>query len=338
MDYKKSEAKDWARERMKGVCNVIMPTFTNDLRTLNEKAIRHDVRREIELGFWGALVVSECGTTKEEYRRFLDIVIDEAKGRLKAVVQGSFDTADDVIEICKYAESAGAALLLLSYPPTFYPRNDEDIFGYTDKVLQATNLATVLFAVHQWNFDRVHPGCLSPELVDRLADAPNAVAIKCEGGPPGNGSLVEILEKCGDRLLISDPRESSAPGWVKFFGMQWMGTSNFEYFGGEVPKYFAALQEGRWKEGMRGYWKIHPARTARLADMQSFAGANFIHRASWKYQGWLNGFNGGPLRLPVMRLMDGATKRLRDAAVRSGLVPDSADFSLDSYYMGRNPA
>ena len=67
MIYTKQDAKAWAREHMKGVCNVIMPTFTNDLATLNEKAIRHDVRCEIELGFWGALVVSECGTTKEEY-------------------------------------------------------------------------------------------------------------------------------------------------------------------------------------------------------------------------------------------------------------------------------
>ena len=65
MDYKKAEAKDWAREHMKGVCNVLMPTFTSDLKSLNEKAIRHDVRRDIELGFWGALIVSECGTTKD---------------------------------------------------------------------------------------------------------------------------------------------------------------------------------------------------------------------------------------------------------------------------------
>jgi hypothetical protein len=38
-----------------------------------------------------------------------------------------------------------------------------------------------------------------------------------------------------------------------------------------------------------------------------------------------------------MRLMDGQVKRLRDAAVRSGTVSESADFSLDSFYVGRNP-
>ena len=338
MQYRKHEAKDWAREHMKGVCNVVMPTFMRDIHALNERAIRHDVRREIELGFWGALVVSECGTTKDEYKRFLEMVVDEARGKLRVVVQGSFDTIDEVIEICRHAESVGADALLLSYAPTFYPADDNDIFEYTTRVMDSTSLAIILFAVHQWNFDRVHPGALSPELASRLADAPNAVAIKCEGGPPGNGSLVEILNACGDRLLISDPREYSSPAWVKFFGMQWMGTSNFEYFGDNVPRYFNLMHQGKWKEAMEIYWRIHPARTARLADMASFAGANFIHRFSWKYQGWLNGFNGGPLRMPVMRLSDGGTRRLRDAAVRSKLIPESERGRLDDFYRGRNPA
>src|ERR1700722_18613299 len=161
MNYKKSEAKSWARENMRGVCNVIMPTFTADLKRLNEKAIRHDVRRNIELGFWGSLVVSECGTTHDEYIRFLEIVIDEADGRLKTVVHGSFDTLADVISVSRRAEQVGGDVLLLSYPPTFYPKTDRDIYDFTSTVLSEVGLATILFPVHQWNFDRVHPGCFS---------------------------------------------------------------------------------------------------------------------------------------------------------------------------------
>ena len=89
---------------------------------------------------------------------------------------------------------------------------------------------------------------------------------------------------------------------------------------------------------MAGYWKMQPIRLARLADMQSFAGANFIHRFSWKYQGWLNGFNGGPLRMPVMRLQDAATRRLRDALVRSEIIPESEEGRLEDFFIGRNPA
>lgn len=337
LPYKKSEAKEWSREHMKGVCNVIMPSFTHDLRALNEKAIRFDVRRCIELGFWGSLVVSECATTKDEYKRFLEIVIDEAKGRLKAVVHGSFDTVEDVLEICTFAESAGAELLLTTYAPNFYPKSAEDIRAYTQRLLDGTNLAAVLFSVHQWQFGRIHPSDMPIGIIKELAKSPNAVAIKAEGGPPGNGSITEVLLECADQLLISDPRESSAPGWIKWFGMQWMGTSNFEAFGNVVPTYFKQMQAGEWKAGMENYWKIHPIRTRRLADMASFAGANFIHRASWKYQGWLNGFNGGPMRLPTMRISSSAASGLREAMIKAGTIPPETPADMTEFYIGRNP-
>lgn len=338
MEYRKHEAKQWAREHMKGVCNVLMPTFTSDLKRLNEKAIRFDVQRELEMGFWGALVVSEAGTTRDEYKRFFEIVADEARGGIRLVVQGSFDTLEDTIEVCQFAETVGAALLLPSYPPTFYPRSDRDIFDYTSRLMEATNLATVIFSVHQWNFGRIHPADMSPQLVRDLAELPNAVAIKAEGGPPGNGALVQTLMDVGDKILVSDPRESSSPGWVKFFGMQWMGTSNFECFGDVVPRYFALMHQGCWDEAMALYWQIHPIRTARLADMATTAGANFINRNSWKYQAWLNGFNGGPLRQPVMKLSDHAMHRLRDAMIKSGTIPRDTTGDLGEFLVGRNPA
>ena len=80
-EYTRAEAKGWARETFHGACNVIIPSYTSDLRSLNEAAIRHDVRRNIELGFWGALLVSEAGTSLEEMRRFMEIAMDEAGGR-----------------------------------------------------------------------------------------------------------------------------------------------------------------------------------------------------------------------------------------------------------------
>ena len=52
MKYKKRDAKAWAREDWHGLCNVIIPSYSLDLKRLNEKGIRHDVRRNIECGFW----------------------------------------------------------------------------------------------------------------------------------------------------------------------------------------------------------------------------------------------------------------------------------------------
>ena len=81
-EYRKSEAREWAKAKMRGVANVIIPTFTQDLRGLNERAIRYDVRKEIEYGFWGTLLVAETATTLPEYSRFTTWAVDEAKGKL----------------------------------------------------------------------------------------------------------------------------------------------------------------------------------------------------------------------------------------------------------------
>ncbi len=70
--------------------------------------------------------------------------------------------------------------------------------------------------------------------------------------------------------------------------------------------------------------------------MGMIAGSNFVHRMLWKYQGWLNGFNGGPLRQPTMRRVDRQMRPLRQALLASGLAvttdPDQA------FFVGRHPA
>jgi len=103
MEYTKATAKEWAKGVFHGVCNVIIPSYTADLKRLNEKAIRHDVRRNIELGFWGALLVSEAGTTMAEMKQFMEIAVDEARGRHRFLLHGTFDTADDIVQISRKA-------------------------------------------------------------------------------------------------------------------------------------------------------------------------------------------------------------------------------------------
>ena len=95
--FSRADAKAWAHENWTGLCNVLIPSYTADLKALNEAGIRHDVRRNIELGFWGALLVSEVATTAAEMRRFMEIAVDEAAGRQYFVLHGSFDTLADTL-------------------------------------------------------------------------------------------------------------------------------------------------------------------------------------------------------------------------------------------------
>src|SRR5262245_20842370 len=105
--YKRSEAREWAREKLVGVINCTIPSFTSDLTAINERAIRHDTRLAIEHGFVGTLGVSEVAITLPEYLQFLRIIGDEAAGRLIVTHHASWNTLAQNIEALEGAEEAG---------------------------------------------------------------------------------------------------------------------------------------------------------------------------------------------------------------------------------------
>ena len=111
--YQKNEARAWARENMRGVANVVIPSFSRDLKKLNEKGIRFDIRKEIEYGFWGTLLVSEVAITVPEYVQFTQWAHDEAGGKLALIHHAAFNTLEENIEAVQAAEKAGADLALL---------------------------------------------------------------------------------------------------------------------------------------------------------------------------------------------------------------------------------
>ena len=334
--FRKSEAREWARENLKGVANVVIPTFTGDLKDLNEAGIRHDIRHEIELGFAGTLLVSEVAITLEEYGRFCEWAGDEAKGRLKLIYHASFNTLEETIEGAKLAERAGAELALLSYPANFYAETPQDIFDYSKAFCDATELGVILFPVPLWGFDRVHSSDIPTAVIRRLLDeCPNIVAIKAEGGMPSIQGFVECHRLFGDEVVVTCPLEGEMIPLAQIAPMPFTGTSNTEYFGPMIPKIHAMLQRGEYAEATELYWQLHPARKANAAASAYVGQTHFLHRMLWKYQGWLQGFNGGPLRQPTMRLSEGQMNAMRQGLIASGMTP-TEDHNRE-FFVGRNP-
>jgi 4-hydroxy-tetrahydrodipicolinate synthase len=55
----------------------------------------------------------------------------------------------------------------------------------------------------------------------------------------------------------------------------------------------------------------------------------------WKYEGWLQGYNGGPLRHPTMRIYLRDMVALRRGQQAAGLDPTSDPD--EAFFVGRNP-
>lgn len=336
--FEAGQARQWAMNELKGVAGCLQPTLRHDFSGLNERAIRHDVALAKRQGYAGMLLVTEVGTTPDEMRDVVDIAVDEAGPDLITILQASEPTLEQNISLVQYAEQAGVDLVLPSYPLTFYPLSEEEVYDYTKRLADSTSLGLILFAIHLWNFGRLHPSSFSPDLIGRLIDdCPNIVAVKNEIGSPGIAGIAQVFERFSERVVVTDPFEMNAPAWARVYGMQFLGTSNYEYTGAVVPEFFSLLQEADgYEKAMEVYWNVHRARQANQQVIgEAVAGTNLVPRLVWKYQGWLSGYNGGPIRSPQGRISDAQMRTLRAGLVASGLpVPDEGD---DQFFVGRNP-
>lgn len=329
LPYNRSEIKDRAKNEWVGACSVTLPSFTEDFSGLNEAGIRHDIARAAELGFWGTLVASESGTTFEEYKRFLEVATEAAPEGFKIVSHLSFDTVEQALDVSKFSEDLGVEAGLLSYPQGFRPKSAKEIVESTRYITDNSDLAMILFASSAWGFKPLSPIGFPVEALEEMSKIDSAAALKFEGGGSALFSaLTEVVERCGDDVVVEYPQEQQIPAQAKLFGTRWWGTSAYESYGDRVPKLIDALLADKFDEAMQIFWSYNAAREAKGAFHASFAGANLIHRQGWKYLAWLNGFNGGLLRMPQMRLAPGQMKALRAGLAASGydLPADDAEF------------
>ena len=49
--YQRKDARAWARDNLTGCSAVTIPSYSADLKSLNERGIRHDIERVVKLGF-----------------------------------------------------------------------------------------------------------------------------------------------------------------------------------------------------------------------------------------------------------------------------------------------
>jgi 4-hydroxy-tetrahydrodipicolinate synthase len=336
-NYRKAEARAWAREHLQGCSDVTLPSFSADLKRLNERGIRHDIEMAVKLGFRYTLLCSEVTLTAEENQQITQWARDTAGSRLGLFFHAAWGTLADNIEAVKLAEQAGADLVLLSYPPQFWPTSEQEIYDYTRNFCDATQLGVMIFPIPLWGFERVHPAGMPVSFVRRLlADIPNIVAIKAEQGFPTVAGLAEMWHHFREQVVISCPIEGDAIPLMNVMPIQFSGTSNTQWMSDYYPRAFELARRGEFERAMELFWQVHPARLAGSAVQAASApGTGVLNRTAWKYQDWLAGFNGGPLRAPATRIPDRFMGQLRRALQQSGLPvtndPDS------TFLVGRHP-
>jgi 4-hydroxy-tetrahydrodipicolinate synthase len=337
MEFIKSEAKQWARENMKGLEAVIFPSFSPDLQELDEEGIRYDVQHLSENGFASILCAPEaCGMTFEERKKFVEIVCDEARGKINTSVAVLQDTVEQDIEMLQHYEKVGGSIAMLGHPIQYYPRSVEDIYRMYKFMCDATNLAIVFYPgrLHTRKF---HPSYWPMSILPRIADIPNVVAMKI-----GGGSSLAFTAHCfhlvGDKILVNDPIPERWPITVPKCGQQWAGAGPFTLYqtpeNPRIVRMFDLFLNGEIDKAMDIYWELSPIieiAGAVLAQV-SYFDTGIVTALIDKYCHWCNGGNGGTIRQPTGRLHDYQKERIRAGLRAIGLTPREPE---EEFYVGR---
>ena len=177
-----------------GVGTALVTPFTRS-GELDEGAVRRLGRRQIDAGI-NFLV--PCGTTGEnptlsdaERIRIVEILVDEAKGRVPVLAgAGGYDTRE-VIHLAAAMKRAGASGLL-SVTPYYNKPTQEGLFLHYRAIAESTDLPIVVYNVPGRAGVNVEPSTLA-----RLSALPNIVGVK-----EASGNITQMCEVC--RVVPSD--------------------------------------------------------------------------------------------------------------------------------------
>lgn len=337
--------KAMASEQLRGLLNLFLPSFMADGETLDEEAIRLDVRNSIAQGFAGTLPLPNWTPTDDpRWEQFHKIIVDEADGKLPlhGIVSGR-DPETDIAQLRRF-EELGAEMILLA------PRHDAniseaDLSEAMLKRVRATDMSFILYAALNKgrNFPHLGPAGQPLGVYDRLADEPNVVAAKISQ-PVTLTSTVQMCEVLADRLLMAPVNLDFVPLLARHYQMQWSGQWNAEavqtadnQIGNALLAACASKDFDKADQIMQTMQPVIDHFYLVQANSIRMGGHPWQHN---KYYTWLGGGNGGllpvdphstPASIPVLTPADRAG--IRAAFEASGLT--MTDAPEEQFIVGR---
>jgi 4-hydroxy-tetrahydrodipicolinate synthase len=176
------------RANWTGVGTALVTPLTRS-GDLDEAAVRRLGRRQIDAGIH---FLVPCGTTGEnptltdaERIRIVEILVDEAAGRVPVLAGAGGYNTREVIHLAGEMEKAGAAGLLSVTP--YYSRPTQDgLYAHYRAIADSTPLPIVLYNVPS------RTGCnIEPATVARLSGIPNIVGVK-----EASGNILQMCDIC----------------------------------------------------------------------------------------------------------------------------------------------
>jgi 4-hydroxy-tetrahydrodipicolinate synthase len=323
VDYKKIDAKAYAREHFVGIWAANLTPFDEALR-LDEAAYQANLAHwigELKLGglFIGGKQAEYFSLSIPERKRIMQLAVEAAQaagdrggaGRCGIVTSCSDTNLDVVLSLARYSQNIGADYVIVHSPVLHFGANTaETIYEYYRYLSEQLSIGIAM-----WN----HPDCgyiMSPELCNRIADLPNIVAIKYSADRARYKRLTELA---GGKIHVSNPSEEEWLDNIIELGWKLYLCSTPPFLlqtrvDQRMNDYTRLAFEGKYAEARQVRDSLEPVRAALRASKP--AGKPQAQAKAWQD---LIGQHGGKVRRPLLNLTESEWAAVREAFRHSGL-------------------
>ena len=281
-----------------GVYSAMATPFGAD-GAIDEVELRASVNRAIEAGVHG---LAPCGSTGEftalrldERKRLVEVLIEEAAGRIPTIVHTGALTTEDAVELSRHAAETGAAGVF-AVAPFYEPLELADIRGYYEAIAEAVDVPVGIY-----NLPVATGVDLDSDWVGTLAREDDRIAfIKDTTGSfdrvsrlvVDHGDAITVFN--GDDTLLLPAFTAGAPACL-------LGTLNV--LPAECAGVYDAYADGRYEDAEALYRRILP--------VSLFLTEGHYYSAGVKAGLDLIGHSAGDPRLPILPLGDERRANLR---------------------------
>ena len=270
----------------------------NEDESINWESLRRLVDRQIADGVEGFYCCGSSGEgllmTVEERKRFVEVVVDQAAGRVPVIAHiGTIRTAD-VIELAKHAREVGCVAISM-IPPYYYKFSQNELAGYYEDVIKAVpDMPVILYNIPQ--FTGIEFGKAN---ASRLLDNPNIIGVKHTSN--NLYSLERMATAYPEKLLINGFDE-------QFLAALSMGAvATVSTTANLFAPLFVAIRDAYRKGDMAKAKEYQQALNLRVEALCSVG----IFPAT-KYACTIKGIDCGKCRRPFDELDEAAMQLVRD--------------------------
>ena len=315
MNYTKHDAKDYARENMKGIWAAALNPFNNDM-SLNEAGLRTNIRHWIDdLKIQGLFVAGKQGEffsmTLEERKRNFEIAVDECAGKAGVIVSVSDQNMETALELAHHAQNSGADYIVLHAPVlSFVHDRGEVLYQYYKTFCDQLDIGIAMWS---------HPDSgylMLPEECVRIAELPNIVAIKYS---VPREMYVKLHHLIGDKIQVSTSLEDDWLNNIEELGWQLYLCSSPPYQlqtanDLRMHEYTQLAFDGKFDEAHKVRDSLNPIREAMKQARPAAKPTAF-----GKYWQELLGQTGGRVRAPMLELTESEKTIIREGFEKCGL-------------------